>query len=253
MLNKRVAPSACSVSGIFTGGLTCANSPASVGPNAGATAILPVVSGAGLTNFAITPVNGTFTINQASSTTALTCPENVIYSGLPLTPCSAVVTGAGGLNLSLNPSYTNNTGPGRAEVTATFPGDANHTSSGDARTFAIGFNVCPLYDQTKAVKQNATVPVKFFLCDVSARDVSSPAIVVNAISLAPTAGSLTGAVEDSGSANPDNNFRFDPALGPSGGYIFNLSTKALGAATWKLSFTVGGQTFGTYQLEFGIR
>src|SRR5439155_1401699 len=38
------SPSACVVSGTYTGDLTCANSPASVGPAAGTTTIVPVVS-----------------------------------------------------------------------------------------------------------------------------------------------------------------------------------------------------------------
>jgi hypothetical protein len=95
--------------------------------------------------------------------------------------------------------------------------------------------------------------VKFYLCDTSGRDVSSSAIVVKAISVAPTAGAITGVVEDSGNANPDSNFRFDPTLGPSGGYIFNLSTKALAPATWRLTFTVNSQESGGYQLMFGVR
>src|SRR4029078_5372325 len=90
--------------------------------------------------------------------------------------------------------------------------------------------VCALYDQTKSVKQNATVPVKFYLCTTSGQDVSSAGVVVTAVSLMPTAGSATGTIEDSGNANPDNNFRFDATLGPSGGYIFNLSTKGLPCA-----------------------
>jgi hypothetical protein len=45
-------------------------------------------------------------------------------------------------------------------------------------------------------------------------------------------------VEDTGNANPDNDFRFDATLGSSGGYIFNLSTRGL-AGTYTLNFTVG--------------
>jgi len=322
------APSACAVSGAFVGDLTCSNNPATVGPNASTTAIAPLVNGTGLGNFEITPVSGSFTIEQAVSVTTVTCSANVTYTGSALTPCSASVSGAGGLQQTLTVNYTGNTNagpahaaadfagdanhlasadektftidraasvttltcqasaiytgspvspcsarvtgagglnadvpvnyaknvtPGMAEASATFGGDANHLPSSDSATFVIGFNVCPLYDQTKAVKQNATVPVKFFLCDVSGRDVSSAAIVVNAVALVPTAGALTGVVEDAGNANPDNNFRFDPTLGPSGGYIFNLSTKGLGRAIWTLSFKVGDQTFSTYQLAFGVK
>src|SRR5205823_8170676 len=60
------SPSACVVSGTYTGDLTCANNPASVGPGAGTTTIYPVVSGTGLTNFQIAKVNGSYTINPAS-------------------------------------------------------------------------------------------------------------------------------------------------------------------------------------------
>jgi hypothetical protein len=75
------APDACAVSGVYTGTLVCANSPASVGPSAGTTPILPVVSGDTLTNFYITPVNGSYTINQASSATVVTCTGTPIYNG----------------------------------------------------------------------------------------------------------------------------------------------------------------------------
>ena len=322
------SPSSCVVSGAFTGDLSCSNDPATVGPDAGTTAIAPIVTGTGLENFDVTPVSGnftieqaesvttvtcpasvtyngsaqtpcsasvtgagglnqsltvnysdntnagtgaasasfagdmnhtasgddaTFTINKAASQTTLTCPASVTYTGLALTPCSATVTGAGGLQQPVAVNYGDNTNAGTAHATATFAGDANHDGSSDEKWFVINFNVCALYDQTKAVKQNATVPVKFFLCDASGRDVSSASIVVSAVSLAPKAGSLSGVVEDAGNANPDNNFRFDPTLGPSGGYIFNLSTKGLGAAIWNLSFTVNGQTSSSYQLAFGVK
>src|ERR1019366_8104986 len=51
------APSACAVTGAYTGSLTCTNNPASVGPALGSGTVLPVVSG-GTANFAITLVNG---------------------------------------------------------------------------------------------------------------------------------------------------------------------------------------------------
>ena len=40
--------------------------------------------------------------------------------------------------------------------------------------------------------------------------------------------------------NPDLNFRFDPTLGTTGGYIFNLSTRGLGTGTYALSFIASG-------------
>ncbi|HEX7174238.1 MAG TPA: MBG domain-containing protein, partial [Pyrinomonadaceae bacterium] len=78
-----------------------------------------------------------FTIDKASSTTVVTCPTNVTYDGTAQTPCSAVVTGAGGLNQSLMVSYSNNTNAGTANASATYAGDANHTGSSDSENFTI--------------------------------------------------------------------------------------------------------------------
>ena len=37
-------------------------------------------------------------------------------------------------------------------------------------------------------------------------------------------------------ANPDADFRFDPSLGTTGGYILNLKTAGLSTGTYALSF-----------------
>src|SRR5206468_1414429 len=102
------APSACVVSGSYKGDLTCANNPASAGPAVGTTPITPVVSGTGLTNFDITLVDGSFTINAASSVTAVSCPAGVTYNGSAPSPCTATVTGAGSLSQPLTVSDTDN-------------------------------------------------------------------------------------------------------------------------------------------------
>jgi MBG domain len=78
-----------------------------------------------------------FTIDKASSGTAVSCPTNVTYTGSPLGPCSATVTGAGGLNQSLTVIYTDNTNAGTATASASFAGDANHTGSSDSKAFTI--------------------------------------------------------------------------------------------------------------------
>jgi hypothetical protein len=130
-------PSACAVTGAYTGDLSCANNPATVGPDAGTTTITPVVSGIRLINFAITPINGSFTIAQAGSTTVVTCPASVTYTGATQTPCSVTVTGAGGLSLTPTPSYSYNTNAGTATASYTYAGDANHTGSSDSKPFTI--------------------------------------------------------------------------------------------------------------------
>ena len=59
-------------------------------------------------------------------------------------------------------------------------------------------------------------------------------------------------LNDSGSANPDMNFRYDASLGAAGGYVFNLSTKGYPTGTFLLSFNVaGGPT--PHAVQFSVR
>jgi hypothetical protein len=81
--------------------------------------------------------SGTFTINQATSTVTVSCPASVPYTGSAQTPCSAGVTGVGGLSLALTVSYTNNTAVGTASASASYAGDTNHTGATGSKTFAI--------------------------------------------------------------------------------------------------------------------
>jgi hypothetical protein len=87
------APSPCAVAGFYTGDLSCANNPATVGPDVGTTTIGPVVSGSGQTNFAVAPVNGFYTIVQASQAALiLSVPASVTYGSTG----TASVTGGSG-------------------------------------------------------------------------------------------------------------------------------------------------------------
>jgi hypothetical protein len=80
----------------------------------------------------------TFAITPAASTTAVSCPsQSLTYDGSAKTPCTATVTGAGGLNQSLTVSYSNNTGAGTATASASYGGDENHSASSDSETFTI--------------------------------------------------------------------------------------------------------------------
>jgi 6-phosphogluconolactonase (cycloisomerase 2 family) len=114
------------------------------------------------------------------------------------------------------------------------------------------FGVCALFDQDKAVRRGATLPVKIQVCDSAGNNLSSASLTVHATSIVQTLTSATGAVQDSGNANPDNDFRYSPTLGGSGGYIFNLSTKAIATGTYRLNFTIGGGS-DTYRVEFQVR
>jgi len=57
------------------------------------------------------------------------------------------------------------------------------------------------------------------------------------------------ALDDSGNANPDFDFRYDSGLG---GYIFNLSTTGYGTGTYTLNFTANGDPT-THNTTFAVR
>jgi len=86
------------------------------------------------------------TIEKAPSTTTVTCPVGVTYNGDAQEPCTASVTGVGGLNQALTPSYSNNKNAGTATANASYDGDSNHKSSSESKTFTIN-------------KANATISV----------------------------------------------------------------------------------------------
>ena len=79
----------------------------------------------------------TFTIDKATSTTAVSCPTSVTYDGSAQTPCTVLVTGVGGLSSTPAPSYSDNTNAGTATASYIFAGDANHTGSNDSKSFTI--------------------------------------------------------------------------------------------------------------------
>ena len=83
--------------------------------------------------------SGSFVIGQATSTVTVTCPANITYTGLPLTPCTAEATGAGMTPVDVTASlvYSNNTNVGTATADASWAGDANHTGNTGTNTFAI--------------------------------------------------------------------------------------------------------------------
>jgi hypothetical protein len=119
-------------------------------------------------------------------------------------------------------------------------------------TLTVSFGEKLLYDPTKAVNSGSTLPLKIQLSNAAGADVSSASIVITAVGLVQVSSNATYDVQDSGNANPDDVFRFDPTLGPTGGYIFNLSTKGLTTGTYNLIYTVQGDPV-QHSLSFQIR
>jgi len=99
------------------------------------------------------------------------------------------------------------------------------------------FQVCPLYDQNVAKKSGSAYPIKIQLCDSTGNNLSSPSIVVHAVSVIRTSVNTPVELDDTGNANPDLDFRYDPTLT---GFIFNLSPKGYAGGTYSLNFTATG-------------
>src|SRR5258705_6966029 len=123
---------------------------------------------------------------------------------------------------------------------------------GPVATLIVRYKLCLLYDTTKAVKSGSTIPIKLQLCNTTGGNMSASGIVVHAVSVTQTSGTVTGTLEDPGNANPDSDFRFD-----SGFYIYNLSTKGVRSGTWALTFTaidqLGGTSTQTYTTTFQVK
>jgi Tol biopolymer transport system component len=118
--------------------------------------------------------------------------------------------------------------------------DAAHTSV-NALRFTVppvvpSYNVCPLYDATKAKKSGSTYPIQIRLCDASGANLSSPSIVVHAVGVTQLSTNAPGTLDDAGNSNPDFDFRYDATLAA---YVFNLKTTGFATGTYSLAFTAG--------------
>lgn len=132
-------------------------------------------------------------------------------------------------------------------IVYSYPGDGNFNPASGAGTLTVSYTIVPLYDQTRSFKSGSTIPVKLQLIDAAGQNVSSSSIVVTAVRVVLTSTNAVSDVQDSGNANPDNNFRFDGSQ-----YIFNLSTKGLAIGSYSLEFTISGDPV-THSLPFQLR
>src|SRR5213080_1880983 len=129
----------CTAAATGPGGLNVAVTPVTYTSNTNVGTASASATYGGDANHLGSTGTGSFSIGQAASTTTVSCPVGpYTYDGTAHTPCSATVTGAGGLSLAPTPSYSGNTNAGTATASYTFPGDANHTGSSDSKTFTIG-------------------------------------------------------------------------------------------------------------------
>jgi parallel beta-helix repeat protein len=131
------------------------------------------------------------------------------------------------------------TDPGYYTVTASFAGNDNYLPALATATITIYFDVRTLTDLSKAFNAGRTIPIKIQLTDAAGNNISSPDISVRAVGLyrVNADGSRTQVtLQDGGGSNPNDVFRYDAGLN---GYIFNLSTKGLGAGTYAFDWMAG--------------
>ena len=184
--------------------------------------------------------------------TITTTGGSFIYDEQPH-PATGSVTGVNGENLgtpTFTYSYTDDNGhvvalagppvdPGYYTVTASFAGNDNYGPADPATaTIMIAYEVDTLTDLSKAFHAGRTIPIKLQLTDANGNNISSPNIDVTATRLDLVTGTETTqvALQDAGNANPNDQFRYDSSLQ---GYIFNLSTKDLGAGEYDFSWMAG--------------
>jgi uncharacterized repeat protein (TIGR01451 family) len=106
-----------------------------------------------------------------------------------------------------------------------------------------------LYDPQVAKKSGSAYPIKIQLSDINGNNLSSASIVVHAVGVTPVSSNVPAALDDTGNANPDADFRYDPFLA---GYIFNLSTNGYATGTYTLDF-IAGQDPVKHSVAFAVK
>ena len=194
------------------------------------------------------------TINQSVTFTATV---NVVAPGAG-TPTGSVTFNDGSNALATVPLSSNGTATfttstltvNSHSITAVYSGDASFNGSTGSMTQNVQFGICAQYDQTRSVQGGATFPIKVQVCDTNGNNLSSQSIVLHATAIIAASG-VAGPVQDSGDANPDNDFRSVGGSGQNAGYIFNLKTDGLATGTYALQFTVTGDPV-SHTVFFGV-
>ncbi len=111
----------------------------------------------------------------------------------------------------------------------------------------LAYGVQTLFDQTKPVRSGRTLPIRLQLTNANGVNVSSASLGVTALSVLRVSTNTSNDVQDSGNANPDNNFRY-----AGGAYIFNLSTLGYATGTYLLRFKAGADLVN-YTVQFQVK
>ena len=179
-------------------------------------------------------------------------------SGLPV---SFLASGA----CSVSGTTVHITSVGSCTITATQAGDDTYAAADPVtHTFAItyaasgeclgspGHQVLPplAADGSRVFRQNATIPVKFRVCDANGVSIGTPGVVTSFTLLRIVQGTVTTEVPlEPVSTTPDAAFRWDPA---GQQWIFNLNTKDLEAGATYI-YRIGLADGSSIEFSFGLR
>ncbi|HXD74985.1 MAG TPA: MBG domain-containing protein [Vicinamibacterales bacterium] len=229
------------------------STPAAAASPVGGYPIVPALGGAALSNYSVSLQNGTLTVtpaalvvkaNDAVKTVGSPNPAfTASYAGFVLGDSPVVLGGT----LTFATPATVGSPVGSYPITPSGLSAANYTMTFVPGTLTVTTGVCVLFDNTKAVKSGATIPIKLQLCDSSGNNLSSPSITLHATSVSQLSTSSSWDVQDAGNANPDDDFRYSPPQ-----YIFNLKTTGLGTGTYQLNFAVSGDPT-PHSVTFSVR
>jgi pectin methylesterase-like acyl-CoA thioesterase len=168
---------------------------------------------------AVVPDGAAFTLNQPATVQGVTAID--LLSGVAATAPAA--------GTALDTSTL-----GAKSFTAEAIDFAGNRATRTA-TYTVGFAFQLLFDNTQVKKAGSTIPVKVKLVDFGGNNVSSASLLLKAQGVVNVSTQTNVPAQDSGNANPDGNFRFDPTLdGGLGGYTFNLSTKGYAPGNYVL-------------------
>ena len=157
------------------------------------------------------------------------------------------------------------TSVGACSITATQSGDDTYVAADPVtQTFAItyastglclgspGHQVLPplAIDGSSVVRQNATIPVKFRVCDANGVSMGTPGVVSSFKLVRVIEGTATSEVTvEPAATTPDTVFRWDSS---SQQWIFNLSTRELAAGATYL-YSIDLNDGSAIEFRFGVR
>ena len=141
---------------------------------------------------------------------------------------------------------------GTTTVTATAT-DKSGNSATATFTVTVTYSVKSLFDETKPHTSGSTIPLALQVTAADRTNLSSASLSVTAVGIAPASTNTPPSPAPSpGNAYPGGRFKYDPTVGGTGWYTFNLKTTGPKPGTYKLFCTIGDD-LTLHFVEFVVR